>query len=155
MEKGYIGITQQAKRIFWTNFVTFLLCLAMLIANVVMYCLNVQDKNAEDAIKIANVVISSLVLVTMAGTLALSATLKKTLKMNDIKATGMTVLLWLTWIMTAFFLVMFIISNVSYVVNIGGNETAWSVCAIICQCLPISTFVFGCILYSSAKNIKN
>ena len=153
MSEGKTGIVTQAKRIQFINLITFVVCLLLLIANIVIYCAFKDNKDASKGIQITNVVVGSLVLVTMAGSFTLSITLKKTIKASRADGAGIKLLLLLMWICTAFYLVMFILSNVSYVVDLGGNELAWGICAIICLCMPLLTFIFGCIIYSKAKKL--
>ena len=159
-EGGKTGIVTQAKRIKFINLWTFLVCLALLIVNIVIYCLyNGKDTQvAQDAqlgTKITNVVVGSLILVTMAGSFALSVSLKKTIKADRADGGGIKLLLLFMWIFTAFYLVMYILGNVASVLpnGLGGNEMAWGICQIIWLCMPALTFIMGCLINHKAKKL--
>ena len=156
MSEGHnTGIVTQAKRIQFINLATFLVCLALLIANVVIVAMGkAEDAAVKTPLAITNVVVSSLVLVTMAGSFALSVSLKRTIKASRSDARGIRILLLLMWIATAFYLVVYILSNVACIDGVNlGSANAWGICYIVCLCMPALTFIFGCIIYASAKKL--
>ena len=148
-ESAKTGIVTQAKRIQYINIMAFVLSVLLLLTNVIVnYALSddIQAK-AEQGMQITNVVVGCLVLVTMAGSFTLSITLRKTIKASRADGGGLKVLLFLLWIASTFFLIMYILSNVANVADLGGNANAWKICALICLCMPVLTFIFGCIIY--------